>query len=100
MRNFSSKATYLLAGMNTPYQKFKVAEEKNVRVINLNWLMQLLTRKLQSFDAMHKLIPLTKANFTDAKYERAVIEPAVQSTEVDPSRRPDANMSETANAHH
>ena len=60
--------------------------------------MQLLIGKLQSFDAMHELIPLTKANFTDAKYERAVVEPAVQATEVDPSRQPDANMSETANA--
>ena len=59
--------------------------------------MQLLIGKLQSFDAMHELIPLTKANFTDAKYERAVVEPAVQSTEVDPSRQPDANMFETAN---
>ena len=28
MRNFSSNTTYLLAGMNTPYQKFKIAEEK------------------------------------------------------------------------
>ena len=52
--------------------------------------MRLLTGKLESFDAMHKLMPLTKADFTDAKYERAVVEPALQATEVDPSRQPDA----------
>ena len=46
---------------------------------------------------MHKLMPLTKADFTDAKYERAVVEPAAQVTEVDPSQEPDANMFETAN---
>ena len=98
MSKFSIKTTYLLAGMDTPNKKLKDAEIKNVRVINLNRLMRLLTGKLESFDAMHKLMPLTKSDFTDAKYERAVVEPAVQATEVDPSRQPDANMSETANA--
>ena len=98
MSKFSANTTYLLAGMDTPNKKLKDADLKNVRVINLNRLMRLLTGKLESFDAMHKLMPLTKADFTDAKYERAVVEPAVQATEVDPSRQPDANMSETANA--
>ena len=69
--------------MGTLNQKIKEAEKRNIRIINLNRLIQLLTGKIQSFDDLHKLTPLTKVDFTEAKYERAVAELAVQSMEMD-----------------
>ena len=45
--------------------------------------MQLLTGNLCHFDVIHALLLLTKVELTEAKYERAVVEPAVQSTETD-----------------
>ena len=82
-QRFSAKTDYLLAGMGIPNQKIIDAEKRNVRIINLKRLLQLLTGKLPSFDAMHALVPLSKANFTEANYERAVVEAEVQSLEED-----------------
>ena len=77
-------------------------------------MIQLLTDKLQSFDDLHKLTWLTKVDFTEAKYKRAVVEPAVQSIEEEvdeyvgtvdmsalvPSGQPAATTSNSANSNH
>ena len=74
--------------MNTPNKKFKDAKDKNVRVINLNWLMQLLTGNLQSFDGMHKLITLTKAVLITWKITQLLMlwHPHVDQSECDRER--------------
>ena len=91
--------------MNIPNSKIKKAEESKIRIINLKRLVQLLTGKLSSFEEMHALPSLSKADFTDKKYERAVVEPAMQSIEEDsddlvPSPQSAANSSGTANSNH
>ena len=113
MKQFSPKTTYLLAGKDTKSAKIKSAGDRGVRIINLSRLVKLLTGKL-SFDAMHTLPPLTKLDFTEAKYERAVVEPAVQSIEEEvdeyvgtvdmsalvPSGQPATTTSNSANSNH
>ena len=44
--------------------------------------MQLLTGKLMNFEAMHALVPLSKDDFKDANYERAVVEPVTQAAKM------------------
>ena len=114
MRSFSRNTTYLLAGKDTKTIKIKTAADRGVRIINLSRLVKLLTGKLQSFDDLHKLPPLTKEDFTEAKYERAVVDPVVQSMEEEedeymatvdlsalaPSRQPAATTSDSANSNH
>ena len=102
-KSFSKSTNYLLAGMNIPNEKIKKAEERKVRIINLKRLVQLLTGKLPSFEEMHGLPPLSRVDFTDKNYERAVVEPAMQSIEEDsadsgPSPQSADNASGTANS--
>ena len=78
-QNFSANTHYLLAGKNTPNKKIQSAEERGVRVINLNRMVRLLQGKLASVEDMNALVPLTKNNFTDTNYERAVTEPVLQT---------------------
>ena len=81
-KNCSANTHYLfLARKNTQNKKIKNAEGRGVRVINLNRMVRLLQGKLANFEAMNALVSLTKANFMDVKYERAVTEPVLQMVE-------------------
>ena len=113
VKKFSANTTYLLAGKDIKTERIKTAGERGARIINLSRLVKLLTGKL-NFDQMHALPPLTKKDFTEANYERAVVEPVVQSMEEEadeymktvdmsalvPSRQPPAATSDSANSIH
>ena len=113
MKQFSANTTYLLAGRDTKTERIKKAADRGVRIINLSRLVKLLTGKL-NFKQMHALPPLNKKDVTEANYERAVVEPVVQSMEEEadeymktvdmsalvPSRQPPAATSDSANSIH
>ena len=81
-KNSSANTHYLLAGKNAPKKKIKKAgEREGVRVINLSRMVRLLQGKLASVEAMNALVPLTKNNFTDIDYKRAVTKPVLQTVE-------------------
>ena len=81
-KKFSANTHYLLTRKYTPNKKIKNAEEREgVRVINLNWMVQLLQGKVASVEAMTSLVLLTKNNFTDTNYKRAVTELVLQTVE-------------------
>ncbi|EJK68749.1 hypothetical protein THAOC_10045 [Thalassiosira oceanica] len=83
----------VIAGKGTPPAdtagKDQKAQEKNIRIVNLNRMLRLLRGNLKDFDAMHALHPLDKTSFTDKNYERAVDE-AANSAE-DAGAEPDAD---------
>ncbi|EJK51179.1 hypothetical protein THAOC_29671, partial [Thalassiosira oceanica] len=87
--SLTDSTDYFLAGKGTPPTKVKKAQEKNIRIVNLNRMLRLLRGNLKDFDAMHALHPLDKTSFTDKNYERAVNE-AADSAE-DAGVEPDAD---------
>ncbi|EJK59784.1 hypothetical protein THAOC_19955 [Thalassiosira oceanica] len=90
--SLTDSTDYFLAGKGTPPAKIKKAQEKNIRIVNLNRMLRLLRGNLKDFNAMHALHPLDKTSFTDKNYERAVDE-AADSAE-DAGVEPDADDEE------
>ena len=69
-RSFSKNTAYLLAGKNADTKKIKGAQERQVEIINLRRLEQLLLGRA-TIEAIRKLDRLTKASFKGDAYEVA-----------------------------
>ena len=82
-RETKDSKDYLVAGKDTPTQKIKTAQDKSIRIVNLDRVLRLLRGQLEGFTAMHALQPLDKTSFTDKNYEPAVDEAAEAAEDAD-----------------